>query len=74
MGNKEVCCFCGGIIDWDDGDEEHGLLWECEACHRTFCRKCFVEQYGYSAYLEMTSAENDTICCPECYANKKGDD
>lgn len=37
MSTFHKCYICNEPIDWENGDEEKGNLWECEKCGREFC-------------------------------------
>ena len=61
-----TCDFCGIEMNWENTDDVHGDLWECEVCGNTFCSKCFIDREGYKAYMNMMQSW-DKICCPVCY-------
>lgn len=67
------CDICGFEAKWDETDEIYGDLWSCESehhnyeiCGNIFCSKCFMDKYGYNAYIEMMR-DHDYIKCPDCY-------
>nr|DAQ37480.1 MAG TPA: RimK-related lysine biosynthesis protein, Probable-dependent amine/thiol ligase family Amino-group [Caudoviricetes sp.] len=60
------CDFCGFEEKWDATDEIHGDMFGCEKCGKTFCAKCFKDEFGESEYYRMMQTY-DFICCPDCY-------
>ena len=65
-----TCDFCEFEMQWDGHDEVHGEVWGCEKCGQVFCSKCFIDRYGFAAYMEMMQ-DFDLILCPDCYEKEK---
>ncbi len=67
------CDFCGFQSKFDENDDVHGNMWECEDCGKIFCEKCFIDRWGRKAWDKVLrdgmigSFETDRIMCPECY-------
>lgn len=61
-----TCDLCGVEMKWDESDERNGEMWGCEKCGVTFCSKCFRDQKGMKAYMDMMQGF-DLVLCPACY-------
>lgn len=68
MSETVRCEICGFEGDWEDSDSVHGTMWGCDRCDKFFCEKCFIDKLGKDSYMNMVSADNDEILCPDCYA------
>lgn len=69
---KYTCDFCGFSEGWEDSDDVHGTMWGCEVCGRPFCRKCFVDEFGFDQYMDMVNS-GEYIRCPDCQAKANKD-
>ena len=63
------CDYCGHQSKWDMSDAQHGSMWECECCGKTFCESCFTGRFGIDAFLYMCH-HGDKVLCPICYAGE----
>lgn len=59
--------LCGFEEYWEESDDIHGTMWECECCDTHFCTKCFIDRFGSEAYGRMIQM-SDRVLCPDCYA------
>ena len=66
------CDICGFEMEYDDYDEVHGEMWECEKCGKTFCTKCFVDALGLPA-LERMFKKSDRVLCADCFAKENAE-
>ena len=64
--NTYDCDFCGVTMKWDETDDHHGTMWQCNYCGKTFCSLCFKTALGSENYETMLQDYNEVIC-HECF-------
>lgn len=59
------CVICGVQMKWDETDDVHGNMWECEKCGDLFCERCFDDMFGIVSFHKMLWDE-EKVLCPRC--------